>query len=414
MYQMNIKKLLFILAGLILLMGVFFTLRNIKNEKTASKEIPIEVASKAEVVKLVYDINVKDFIVESNEVKAGTTLSDILYPAGISYARIDEMIRNSQKVFNVRNIRPNHGYHFFFNNDSMKELKYFVYEIDKVAYVKYDFSDSITAFLGHRNVVQDTLIREGVINSSLWVSMKKSGTDPNLALYLSDIYAWTIDFYGIQKGDKYKVVYVVNRIDSNYIGIEKVLASRFTHASHDFFAYRFMQDSVEDFFDEVGGSLRRTFLKAPLKFSRISSRFSNNRLHPVYKIRRPHHGVDYAAPTGTPVRAIGDGKVTKAAWSGGYGRRVVVKHNATFNTGYAHLSRYGKGIKAGVFVKQGQIIGYVGMSGTATGPHLDFRFYKNGTAVDPLKVKSPPAVPIKKENRKKYKQVIKEWNMFLR
>ena len=410
---MNTKTILFGIAGLLLLTGVIFTIRNISYE-TATKKIERELVKKVLPPKVEFGIKIKDFIIESNEVESGATLSDILYPVGISYAEIDELIQSSQQIFNVRNLQPHHSYHFYFNDDSLKELRYFVYEIDKISYVKYDFLDSITAELGHRQIIRDTIVKEGVINSSLWLSMKKSGTDPNLALYLSDIYAWTIDFYGIQKGDKYKVVYVANLIDSVYIGIEKVIAARFTHSGNDFYAYRFMQDSVEDFFDENGGSLRRTFLKAPLKFTRISSRFSNNRLHPVYKIRRPHHGVDYAAPTGTPVRAIGDGKVTKAAWSGGYGRRVVIKHNATYTTGYAHLSRYEAGIKAGVFVKQGQVIGYVGMSGTATGPHLDFRFYKNGKAVDPLKVKSPPAVPIKEENKKKYKNTIKLWNSILK
>lgn len=410
---MNTKTILFGIAGLLLLTGVIFTIRNISYE-TATKKIERELVKKVLPPKVEFGIKIKDFIIESNEVESGATLSDILYPVGISYAEIDELIQSSQQIFNVRNLQPHHSYHFYFNDDSLKELRYFVYEIDKISYVKYDFLDSITAELGHRQIIRDTIVKEGVINSSLWLSMKKSGTDPNLALYLSDIYAWTIDFYGIQKGDKYKVVYVANLIDSVYIGIEKVIAARFTHSGNDFYAYRFMQDSVEDFFDENGGSLRRTFLKAPLKFTRISSRFSNNRLHPVYKIRRPHHGVDYAAPTGTPVRAIGDGKVTKAAWSGGYGRRVVIKHNSTYTTGYAHLSRYEAGIKAGVFVKQGQVIGYVGMSGTATGPHLDFRFYKNGKAVDPLKVKSPPAVPIKEENKKKYKNTIKLWNSILK
>lgn len=410
---MNTKTILFGIAGLLLLTGVIFTIRNISYE-TATKKIEREPVKKVLPPKVEFGIKIKDFIIESNEVESGATLSDILYPVGISYAEIDELIQSSQQIFNVRNLQPHHSYHFYFNDDSLKELRYFVYEIDKISYVKYDFLDSITAELGHRQIIRDTIVKEGVINSSLWLSMKKSGTDPNLALYLSDIYAWTIDFYGIQKGDKYKVVYVANLIDSVYIGIEKVIAARFTHSGNDFYAYRFMQDSVEDFFDENGGSLRRTFLKAPLKFTRISSRFSNNRLHHVYKIRRPHHGVDYAAPTGTPVRAIGDGKVTKAAWSGGYGRRVVIKHNSTYTTGYAHLSRYEAGIKAGVFVKQGQVIGYVGMSGTATGPHLDFRFYKNGKAVDPLKVKSPPAVPIKEENKKKFKNTIKLWNSILK
>ena len=259
--------------------GVIFTIRNIETEKKIIKLDKQETDSKPEPPKTLYDIAIKDYIVESNEVKSGSTLSDILYPVGISYARIDELIQSSRDIFNVRNLRPEHNYYFFFGSDSLKKLRYFVYEINKTDFIKYHFSDSITAELGHRKVVRDTIIREGTINSSLWLSMKKAGTDPNLALYLADIYAWTIDFYGIQKGDKYKVVYIVNYIDSTYIGIEKVVASKFTHSGHDFYAFQFKQDSVEDYFDDMGGSLRRTFLKAPLKFSRISSRFSNNRLH---------------------------------------------------------------------------------------------------------------------------------------
>jgi len=407
---MNFRKIVFALIGLLLTGGVVMTLKNIKTEKKIEKAA---VADSLQTVtpepKMIFGIPADSFIVETNDVKQGQTLSDILYPAGISYLKIDELIKNTSDVFNVRNLRPGRPYHFFFDNDTAKRLRYFVYELNKIDYVCYDFSDSITAERRKRMVRKDTLTKSGIINSSLWVSMRNAGIDPNLALDLADIYAWTIDFYGIQKGDSYKVVYVVNRIDSVYAGIDNIVASRFTHSGKDFYAFRYKQDSVWDYFDEEGGSLRRAFLKAPLRFSRISSRFSNSRLHPVLKIRRPHHGVDYAAPTGTPVHAIGDGKVIKAAWSGGYGRRVVIKHNSTYTTGYAHLSRYGKGIKAGVFVKQGDVIGYVGMSGLATGPHLDFRFYKNGTPVDPLKVKSPPAIPIRKQNIDDYNAVIAKW-----
>jgi murein DD-endopeptidase MepM/ murein hydrolase activator NlpD len=234
--------------------------------------------------------------------------------------------------------------------------------------------------------------------------------DPRLALELSDIYAWTIDFYGLQKGDSFNLVFEKESIDSIYVGIGKVLACHFIHAGHNYQAYLYSQDSLEDYFDEEGGSLRRAFLKAPLKFGRISSHFSNSRLHPVLKIRRPHHGVDYAAPTGTPILTIGDGKVTFVGRKGGYGNRVEIKHNSTYSTGYAHLSKYAKGLKAGDFVKQGTIIGYVGATGLATGPHLDFRVYKNGTPIDPLKMESPPAIPINDANKSAFAEKIIYWN----
>jgi murein DD-endopeptidase MepM/ murein hydrolase activator NlpD len=172
------------------------------------------------------------------------------------------------------------------------------------------------------------------------------------------------------------------------------------HSGKDFFAIPFEQDSSLSFFDEEGNSLRKTFLKAPLKFSRISSRFSNSRLHPVLKIRRPHHGVDYAAPTGTPVYSVGDGKIIAKAWDKkGGGNYIKIKHNGTYTTGYLHLNGFAKGIKVGDFVKQGDLIGYVGKTGLATGPHLDFRFYRNGKPVDPLKVDAPPVEPISEENK---------------
>jgi murein DD-endopeptidase MepM/ murein hydrolase activator NlpD len=256
----------------------------------------------------------------------------------------------------------------------------------------------------------DTVRNVGVIESSLWMSMKNAGVDPNLALELSDIYAWTIDFYGLQKGDRFVAIYEKKFIDTNYIGLGKIIACRFENSGHSFYGYRFTQDSLEDVFDEEGGSLRRAFLKAPLRFKRISSGYSNSRLHPVLKIRRPHHGVDYAAATGTPIHTIGDGRVIFIGRKGGYGKRVEIKHNGVYTTGYAHMSRYAKGLKKGDFVKQGQTIGYVGMTGTATGPHLDFRVYKNGQPINPLKMKSPPAVPIKKEYLDDYKKVMDKYS----
>ena len=219
-------------------------------------------------------------------------------------------------------------------------------------------------------------------------------THPNLAKELSEIYAWTIDFFGIQQGDFYKVIYERLFVYEHYICLGRVIAASITHYEKDYYAYNFLQDSVWDFFDDDGGSMRRTFLKAPLRYRRISSGYSHSRYHPILKIRRPHRGVDYAAATGTPVHAIGDGLVTNVGWKGQGGRTEKIKHNGTYSTAYLHLNGYAEGIKKGVHVKQGQVIGYVGKSGLATGPHLDFRFYRNGKAIDPLKVESPPAMPV--------------------
>ena len=224
-----------------------------------------------------------------------------------------------------------------------------------------------------------------------------------LALKLSDIFAWAIDFYAIQKGDQFRVIYDELLVDSAYIGIGDIYAVQFDHAGSENFAFGFEQDERFDYFDENGMSLRRAFLKSPLEFSRISSHFSHSRLHPVLRIRRPHHGVDYAAPHGTPVRSIGDGTVIARAFqAGGGGNYVKIKHNSVYTTTYMHLSGFGKGVTTGARVKQRQVIGFVGATGLATGPHLDFRVHKNGSPVDPLKVEAPPVEPVHQEKMGEY------------
>jgi murein DD-endopeptidase MepM/ murein hydrolase activator NlpD len=242
----------------------------------------------------------------------------------------------------------------------------------------------------------------GSIESSLWNVITGKGANPILAIELSEIYAWSIDFFGLQKGDSIRIIYDELYVDTTSIGIGKIHAAYFRHMNNDFYAIPFVQDSTEEFFDDKGKSLRKAFLKAPLRFSRISSKFSNSRLHPILKIRRPHHGVDYAAPLGTPVQSIGDGKVIKCSYEGGAGHMVKIRHNSIYTTAYLHLSRYGKGIKTGTYVKQGDIIGYVGSSGLSTGPHLDFRFYKNNVPVDPLRVEAPSVDPVREEHMERY------------
>jgi len=357
-------------------------------------------------IEMSFGIPTDSFSIIEDVVKPNQTLSVILGKHNVQYKDIDELVRNSKETFDVRRIKSGNHFYIFQTKDSIPQTQYFVYQINKTEYVRYEFADSVLVNREELEVRIDTVRNVGVIESSLWMSMKNAGIDPNLALELSDIYAWTIDFYGLQKGDRFVAIYEKKFIDTNYIGLGKIIACRFENSGHSFYGYRFTQDSLEDVFDEEGGSLRRAFLKAPLRFKRISSGYSNSRLHPVLKIRRPHHGVDYAAATGTPIHTIGDGRVIFIGRKGGYGKRVEIKHNGIYTTGYAHMSRFAKGLKKGDFVKQGQTIGYVGMTGTATGPHLDFRVYKNGQAINPLKMKSPPAVPIKKEYLESYKKVM--------
>lgn len=228
-----------------------------------------------------------------------------------------------------------------------------------------------------------------------------------LAVELSDIYAWTIDFFGIEKGDKFRVIYEEEYVDSTSLGISKIIAAEFVNRGDHFWAIPFEQDSVTSFYDEEGNSLRKAFLKAPLKyFSRISSGYSLKRWHPVLKYYRAHQGIDYAAPSGTPVSSIGDGTIIKRGYQkNGGGNYLYVKHNSVYTTSYMHLSKFASGMTVGKRVKQGQVIGYVGMTGLASGPHLDFRVMKNGKLVNPLKVKAPPVKPILEANKDSFEVV---------
>lgn len=350
----------------------------------------------------IYGINIDSLDIIEGKIKNNQNITSLLSSYNIPRKIIDEIVFNSDTVFDFRKIRAGNKYVVFLSKDSIPKTKYFVYEHNAIDFVLFDLNDTIVIKKMEKEVKIKQSIASGVINSSLWNSLYDSKQNPVIAIELSEIFAWTIDFFGLQKGDNFKIIFDEQYVDSVSIGISNIHAAYFKHMGKDFFAIPFVQDSIETYYDENGKNLKKAFLKAPLRYSRISSRFSNNRLHPVLKIRRPHHGVDYAAPVGTPVMAIGDGKVIETGYKGGAGNMVKIKHNSTYTTSYMHLSKYGKGIKSGVHVAQGDIIGYVGSTGLSSGPHLDFRVYKNGSPTDPLKMESPPAEPVKNENIANY------------
>lgn len=361
-----------------------------------------------------YGINIDSLELFRNTVKKNEFLADILLTYGINYAIIDRIARNTSDIFDVRRLKQGNSYTVLSTHDSIPVVHYFIYDIDATNYVIYHLTDSVYATRGKKDIIIETAETSGFIETSLWNALVEQHADANLANELSEIFAWTIDFFGLQKGDKYKVYYEKTFVDSTYIGIGKVTAAQFHHGGSDLYAFRIEHEGEIDYFDEKGNSLQRTFLKAPLRFTRISSRFSNSRMHPVLKIRRPHHGVDYAAPTGTPVYTVGDGTVVQKGYqkSGG-GNFVKIKHNGTYSTTYMHLSGFAKGIAPGKHVRQGDLIGYVGKTGLASGPHLDFRFYRNGKAIDPLKVESPPSKPIDSAYRPVFDSIVRQYMMVL-
>jgi murein DD-endopeptidase MepM/ murein hydrolase activator NlpD len=361
-----------------------------------------------------YGIVVDSLRVIRDKVKKNEFLADILLRYGVDYPTIDHIARYTKDTFDVRKIRRGNNYAVICTTDSASKALYFAYEISAASYVLYSLFDSVYAIRGKKQISSSTDTVHGKIKSSLWNALIDQDADPNLANELSEIYAWTIDFFGLQKNDEFKAIYESKHVENIYLGLGKVMAAKFDHKGRIFYAFYFEQEGKSDFFDEEGNSLQRTFLKAPLRYSRISSGFSHSRLHPVLKIRRPHHGVDYAAPKGTPVYTVGDGEVIARAYQKrGGGNYVKIKHNGTYSTTYMHLSGFAKGIYVGKQVKQGDLIGYVGSTGLSTGPHLDFRFYRNGKAVNPLKVESPPSKPVDSINRIEFEKVVRYYKPLL-
>ncbi|GAO28042.1 peptidase, M23/M37 family [Geofilum rubicundum JCM 15548] len=347
------------------------------------------------------------FQIENFKVARNQNLASILLAQNVEYPIIYQLAEKSKEKFDVRRIRTGNPYAIFYSRDTLKTPLWFVYEIDKTDFLVMQLTDSLDIIRDRKPIEVVRKSGTGIITSSLWNTINENNLHPVLAMELSEIYAWTVDFFGIEKGDKFRVIYDEQYVDSVSIGIDAIHAAHFNHKGREYYAFHFKEDSVWSYFDEAGNSLRKAFLKAPLKFSRISSRFSNNRFHPVLKINRPHHGVDYAAPSGTPVYAIGDGTVTNRGWDPkGGGNFIKIRHNSVYTSLYMHLQGFGKGIKKGGFVQQGQLIGYVGSTGLSTGPHLDFRMYRSGSAVDPLKIEAPPVDPIQEDSMAEYLEYI--------
>ncbi len=354
-----------------------------------------------------YGIPVDSFTVVTGRIRANQTLGELLKSLNAKTDVINNLPISTKGKFDLRQVRAGNTYKAFINQDSIPKLEYLVYEKSPIDFVVFSFKDSLTILNSQKHVTLVRRLNEATISNSLWETIYQLDLNPDLALKMSDIFAWTVDFFGLQKGDKFKVIYDERYVDNKSVDIGTIYAAWFEHRGEKFNAYLFSQDSSASYWDEKGNSLRKSFLKAPLHFSRISSRYSGSRFHPILKIFRPHTGVDYAAPEGTPIMAIGDGFIAEKSYNGASGNYLKIRHNSVYATGYCHLSRFGAGISSGVRVKQGQIIGYVGHTGYATGPHLDLRFWMNGQPVDPLKVKAPPVEPIKKELMESYLAFVK-------
>lgn len=358
---------------------------------------------------LEYGLPVDSFQVVKGKIQPGENLSTLLLPYGVGYPVIDKIAKEYADVFDVRKIAADKNYTVFCTNDSSKNAKCFVYELNPYQYVVVDPRNGVDVYRGEKPVELVQREASGIIESSLWNAMVAQDLSPALIMDLSSIYAWSIDFFHLKDGDRFKIIFEEKIVDGESIGIGRVMAVQFNHNNEDNYAFYFEEEATYgDYFDENGNNLRRAFLRAPLEYGRISSRYTKKRFHPVLKRWKAHLGTDYAAPHGTPILSTADGEVIAASYTSGNGNYIKIRHNSTYTTQYLHMSKFAKGMQVGKRVRQGDVIGYVGSTGLATGPHVCYRFWKNGTQVDPLSEKLPPSQPVKDENKARYDALLAE------
>ena len=364
--------------------------------------------SKPEIVKekiiKQFGFTLNDYTLKRDTVKRGDSFGSILEDNNLFYPQIYNIVQKAKKVFDIRRINIGKPYSILFSKDSLKTPQVFIYQPNLIDYVVVCLTDSLWAEKKSKAVKLVEFEAEGVITSSLSETMEEKKLSPLLSNELSEIYAWTIDFFRLEKGDNFKVIYSSKFVDDSIsVGLNRIHSAYFEHRGKPFYAIEFETDpkrGLVEYFDENGKNLRRAFLRAPVQFSRISSRYNLKRKIAFYGRVRPHRGTDFAAPRGTPIRATASGTVTKSSYTRSNGNYVKIKHNGTYSTQYLHMDK--RGVKVGQFVNQGDYIGTVGMTGNTSGPHVCYRFWKNGKQVDPLRQKLPEAKPISKELKEKY------------
>ncbi|ARV15633.1 peptidoglycan DD-metalloendopeptidase family protein [Polaribacter sp. SA4-12] len=394
---------------------IFLLLVLIISFSSCKKDIEKSVTTLKKVKpKPVYRFGYKldDFVVIQDTIERGESFGAILDRHHVFYPKINQIAGSIKEVFDVRRVRAGKPYTILASKDSVEKAKVFIYKHDKINATIVDFKDSIITVKRHQKPIK-TILRtaKGVINSSLSVTMDSLHLSANLTYTIADIYAWTLDFYKLQKGDSFKFMYEERFIDDTiFAGYGDVKSAVFKHKGQDLFAFKYLADSIKgipEYYDENGNMLRSQFLKSPIKFQyRISSRYNLKRRIAFYGNRiKPHRGTDFAANRGTPILATASGTVTKSERRGGNGNYVKLKHNNTYSTQYLHMKK--RKVKKGQYVKQGDVIGWVGMTGNTGGPHVCYRFWKNGKEVDPFKQKLPAAEPLKKSLKPKFLEFMK-------
>lgn len=408
-FHVDMVKKILGFAFFLAVAGGVFLIRN--NYNAAVADTPVEeVVDSAAVVpvekkepKVLYGMILEDnHVVIEDKIKRNQFLGDILHEYNVPAKLIHQVSQLSRKVFDPRKITPNSKYTLICNQDSITKAKAFVYEPNPIEYIVLRFEDSLSVDVHKREVTKVEKTVSGVIYSTLSETMEKLGMSAELTNKFVDVFGWQVDFQRLQAGDKFKLIYEEQQVEGKPIGIGRINGIYFEHFNQPYYAFPFDQGNGIDYFDEDGKSLRKALLKYPIQYTRISSRYNLNRFHPVQKRYKAHLGTDFAAPTGTPIRSVGDGIVLEATYKSNNGNYVKIRHNATYTTQYLHMSKIADGIRAGAKVKQEQVIGYVGSTGLATGPHLCYRFWKNGVQVDALRVELPASEPVKAEFKESF------------
>ncbi len=365
-------------------------------------DIPLDELSNLEIpaVNLEYGLNLNDFHVVRGEIEPNQFLADILLQHRVSYQHIGELAAAAKDVFDVRNLRAGKPYTVL-SRDTSTMADYFIYEPNVLSYVVYSINDKQVELV-EREIFRRDRMANGTISSSLWQTMIDQDLDYELAAKMEDALAWSVDFHHIQKGDAFKVFYEELFIGDKPVGVGKLHGAYFTTSNNDYYAIKFDSEKYDGYYDLEGRPMKKVFLKAPVKYTRISSKYNLRRFHPVLRRVKAHLGTDYAAPYGTPIYAVANGVVTKAGYTKGNGNYVKIKHDKVYSTQYLHMQKFSKGISSGVQVKQGQVIGYVGSTGLATGPHVCFRFWKNGRQVNHLRENLPEPDPMPEEELPTY------------
>jgi murein DD-endopeptidase MepM/ murein hydrolase activator NlpD len=382
-------------------LSVLFLIVSCGNDKKVEPEI---IQPKKEKIIKEFGFILNNYEVKKDTIDRGDSFGLILEKNELYYPKIFNIVNEVKKVFDIRRVNVGRPYTILYSKDSIRKPEYFIYQPSSIDYLVVSLGDSIYAEKRQKEVKLVEYEASGVIKSSLSETMQELGLSPLITNELSEIYAWNIDFFRLEKGDNFKILYTSKFIDDSiYIGLNRVHNSYFEHRGKPFYAIEYETDSIRgitEYFDENGKNLRRAFLLSPVQFSRISSRYNLRRKIAYYGRVKPHYGTDFAAPVGTDIRATASGRVEKSGYTRANGYYIKIKHNATYSTQYLHMRK--KGLKVGTQVKQGDKIGEVGMTGYTSGPHVCYRFWKNGKQVDPLKQKLPEAKPISDELRLKY------------